>query len=73
MLMGKKIALSGVPIYIFGLHHETKVGDLEKKMFLGLTATKGDWPWLRKAYMLLTGPTSHRICHLCPGDATCPF
>ena len=26
---------------------------------------KGDWPYLRKAMHLRTGPTSARVCHLC--------
>ncbi|CAL1145148.1 unnamed protein product [Cladocopium goreaui] len=31
-------------------------------------ATKGDWPFLRKACSLFTGFTSLRICHLCSGQ-----
>ena len=71
--MGKMIGGKPTNIHFWFTSRYTKVGDLEKRMFLGLTATKGDWPWLRKAYMLLTGPTSHRVCHLCPSVATCPF
>ena len=31
-------------------------------IYLGL---KGDWPYLRKAMGLATGPTSTRKCHYC--------
>ncbi|CAE7878231.1 FAM186A, partial [Symbiodinium necroappetens] len=45
-----------------------QVGDKQITVFVALIATKGDWPYVRKAYHLQTGFASTRICHLCPGD-----
>ena len=42
-----------------------KINGRRQTFFAGYIACKGDWPWLRKAYGLVTGFTSKRICHLC--------
>ena len=45
-----------------------KVGD-EKHVFrVGYTGSKGDGPWERKAYLLKSGFSSKRKCHLCSGN-----
>lgn len=32
---------------------------------------KGDWPYIRKAFGLIPGYTSKRLCHLCPSVVPC--
>ena len=48
----------------------TKVGGMQQHLFIGFSGVKEDWPWLRKCYHSATGPTSRRVCHLCPSDAS---
>ena len=47
-----------------------QAGDPPQRFWLVYTGLKGDWPWLRKAMSLKTGPTSKQICHLCCEKAT---
>ena len=39
------------------------------KIYFGFVGGKGDWVWLRKAYTLMPGWTSKRVCYLCDQQA----
>ena len=36
------------------------------RFYFQCLGVKGDWPWLRSAYRLVTGYKSKRLCHRCP-------